>query len=64
MVLNTDRRRSLDLLVDMEPHRSLLELAGLLIELEDLLGHNVDVVPEDSLRARIKERVLKEAVAL
>jgi hypothetical protein len=48
----------------MEPHRSLLELAGLLIELEELLGHNVDVVPEDCLRTRIKERVLKEAVAL
>ena len=59
-----DEKSDIDLLVDMEPHRSLLELAGLLIELEKLLGHNVDVVPEDCLRARIKERVLKEAVAL
>lgn len=59
-----DEKSDIDLLVDMEPHRSLLELAGLLIELEELLGHNVDVVPEDCLRARIKERVLKEAVAL
>ena len=59
-----DEKSDIDLLVDMEPHRSLLELAGLLIELEELLGHNVDVVPEDSLRARIKERILKEAVAL
>ena len=59
-----DEKSDIDLLVVMEPHRSLLELAGLLIELEELLGHNVDVVPEDSLRARIKERVLKEAVAL
>ncbi len=59
-----DEKSDIDLLVDMEPHRSLLELAGLLIELEELLGHNVDVVPEDCLRTRIKERVLKEAVAL
>ncbi len=59
-----DEKSDIDLLVDMEPHRSLLELAGLLIELEELLGHNVDVVPEDCLRARIRERVLKEAVAL
>ena len=59
-----DEKSDIDLLVDMEPSRSLLELAGLLIELEELLGHNVDVVPEDCLRARIKERVLKEAVAL
>ncbi len=59
-----DEKSDIDLLVDMEPHRSLLELAGLLIELEELLGHNVDVVPEDCLRTRIKEHVLKEAVAL
>ncbi len=59
-----DEKSDIDLLVDMEQHRSLLELAGLLIELEELLGHNVDVVPEDCLRARIKERVLKEAIAL
>ncbi len=59
-----DEKSDIDLLVDMEPHRSLLELAGFLIELEELLGHNVDVVPEDCLRTRIKERVLKEAVAL
>jgi len=52
------------LLVDMEPKRSLLDLAGLLVDLEELLGCKVDVVPEDSLRKRIKDRVLKEAVAL
>ncbi len=28
-----DEKSDIDLLVDMEPHRSLLELAGLLIEL-------------------------------
>ncbi len=59
-----DEKSDIDLLVDMEPHRSLLELAGLLIELEELLGHNVDVVTEKGLRDRIRERVLKEAVAL
>jgi len=48
----------------MEPRRSLLDLAGLLVDLEELLGCKVDVVPEDSLRMRIKDRVLKEAVAL
>ena len=53
-----------DLLVDMEAGRSLLDLSGLLIDLEDLLGCNVDVVTERGLRDRIRERVLKEAVAL
>jgi len=59
-----DEKSDIDLLVDMESNRSLLELAGLLIELEELLGHNVDVVTEKGLRDRIRERVLKEAVAL
>jgi predicted nucleotidyltransferase len=59
-----DEQSDIDLLVDLEPKRSLLELAGLLVDLEELLGCTVDVVPEDSLRKRIKDRVLKEAIAL
>jgi len=34
------------------------------MELQDLLGCRVDVVTEKGLRERIRERVLKEAVAL
>ena len=59
-----DEQSDIDLLVDLEPKRSLLDLAGLLVDLEELLGCKVDVVPEDSLRKHIKDRVLKEAVAL
>ena len=59
-----DEQSDIDFLVEMEPKRSLLDLAGLLVDLEELLGCKVDVVPEDSLRKRIKDRVLKEAVAL
>jgi len=54
----------IDLLVDMEPGRSLFDLGGLLMDLQDLLNCNVDVVTEDGLRDRIRERVLKEAIAL
>jgi uncharacterized protein len=59
-----DEKSDIDLLVDMEKGRSLLDLAGLLVDLEELLGCKVDVVPEDSLRERIRGRVLKEAVTL
>ena len=59
-----DEQSDIDLLVNMEPKRSLLDLAGLLVDLEELLGCKVDVVPEDSLRDRIRNRVSKEAVAL
>ena len=35
-----------DLLVDLEPRRSLLDLGGLLVDLEGLLGRRVDIVTE------------------
>ncbi len=53
-----------DVLVDLEAGRTLLDHAGLAIELEKLLGCKVDVVTEKGLRNRIKQRVLKEAVPL
>jgi predicted nucleotidyltransferase len=59
-----DSESDIDLLVNMEPGRSLLDLCGLLIDLEDLLGCKVDVVTEKGLRDRIRERVLKEAHTL
>ena len=54
----------IDFLVEMEPGRSLLDLGGLLMDLQALLGCNVDVVTEKGLRSRIRARVLREAVAL
>jgi hypothetical protein len=59
-----DSKSDIDLLVDLEPGRSLLDLGGLLMDLQDLLGHNVDVVTERGLRERIRERVLREAIPL
>ena len=53
-----------DFLVDMEPGRSLLDMGGLLMDLRELLGVEVDVVTEHGLKARIRERVLKEAELL
>ncbi|TAN24270.1 MAG: DUF86 domain-containing protein [Acidobacteria bacterium] len=49
----------LDLLVDMEPGRSLLDLVGLGQDLEDLLGRRVDVVTERSL---LRDRMRQDAV--
>ena len=53
-----------DFLVEMEPGRSLLDMGGLLMELQEVLGRHVDVVTERGVKARIRERVLKEAFAL
>ncbi|HEY9747145.1 MAG TPA: nucleotidyltransferase family protein [Allocoleopsis sp.] len=55
---------SVDFLVNLEPGRSLLDPAALLLELENLLGCKVDVATERGLKARIRDRVLQEAVPL
>ncbi len=54
----------IDVLVELEPGRSLFDLGGLLTDLEMLLGRRVDVVTPAGLRERIRERVLREAVPL
>ncbi len=59
-----DSESDIDILVDLEPGRSLFDLGGLLMDLQDLLGHKVDIVTERGLRERIREKVLHEAKAL
>jgi hypothetical protein len=58
-----DSASDLDLLVDMEPDRSILDLGGLLMDLQELLECRIDIVTEKGLRGRIRERVLKEAAS-
>jgi predicted nucleotidyltransferase len=59
-----DEASDVDILVELEPGRSLFDLGGVLMDLENLLGCKVDVVTVGGLRKRIRERVLKEAVPL
>ncbi len=54
----------IDLLVDLEPGRSLLDHAAMIVELEQVLGCPVDVVPERGLRPRVRDAVLRDAVPL
>jgi uncharacterized protein len=54
----------LDLLVEMAPGRSLLDLIAIKQDLQDLLNCAVDVVTEKSLSPYLRERVLAEAAAL
>jgi len=53
-----------DFLVDLAQGRSLFDHAGLIIDLEAVLGRKVDVVTERGLKERIRGRVLEEAVPL
>lgn len=54
----------IDFLVELEAGRSLFDLGGLLMDLQELLQCRVDVVTTAGLRPRIRERVLHEAVRL
>jgi predicted nucleotidyltransferase len=54
----------LDLLVEWEPERSLLDVVGLKQDLEDLLGVTVDIGSERGLHWFIRDEVLREAVPL
>jgi len=59
-----DEQSDIDFLVDMEQGRSLLDMGGLLADLETLLQRPVDVVTERGLKKRIRNRVLQDAVPL
>ena len=50
-----------DFLVRMEPGRSVFDLAALTVDLETLLGREVDVVPDDGIYRLLRKRILNEA---
>ena len=51
----------IDLLVDLEKGRSLLDLGGASIKLQELLGRKVDIVTERGLHWYLRDKILKEA---
>src|SRR5712692_6363949 len=54
----------IDLLVDFEPGRSLLDLTGLWIDLEGTLGCKVDVISSRGLRQRLASEIIRDAILL
>lgn len=54
----------IDLLVEFKGEKSLLDLAGLKIELEELLGRRVDVLTYNSLHPLLKEKILSNEMAI
>lgn len=54
----------IDLLVDLEPGRSMFDLGGALIQLQELLRRKVDIVTEGGLHWYLKEKIMQEAVPL
>jgi len=62
--MNIPEGSDVDLLVDFERGRSLLDQVGLIQDLEDLPGCRVDVVTEAGVHWYIRDRIRKEARAL
>lgn len=50
----------IDLLIEFEGRKSLLDLAGLKLELQELLRRRVDVLTYGSLHPLLRERILSE----
>jgi len=61
---DADEASDIDLIVEFEPGRSLLDHAGLWLEPQELLGRKVDVVSARGIKPRIRNRVLQGAVPL
>jgi hypothetical protein len=65
VVRGEDRADSdVDVLVDLEPGRDLLDIVAIKQDLEALLGRRVDVVTERALSPYLRNEVLREAAAL
>lgn len=63
--LGVDREDSdLDLLVDWPGERSLVELVGLQMDLQEALGVRVDLATERELHPLLRDRILAQAVAV
>jgi len=54
----------IDILVDLEKGRSLLDLGGASVMLQELLGRKVDIVTERGLHWYLRDKILKEAQPL
>jgi predicted nucleotidyltransferase len=54
----------LDLLIDLDPNRDLLDVVAIKQDLEELLGRQPHVVTETAINRRIRDAVLKDAAPL
>jgi uncharacterized protein len=54
----------IDILIDVGPTTSSWFPAGLILDLEDLLGRRVEVITEKALNPELRDHVLREAIPL
>ncbi len=54
----------LDLIVRFDPDRTLFDHGGLIMDLRDLLGVDVNVISEAGMRDRFRRHVMKDVIPL
>ena len=54
----------IDILIEFEGRKSLLDLAGLKLDLEDALKRRVDLLTYRSLHPMLKDRILAEQIPI
>jgi predicted nucleotidyltransferase len=59
-----DEHSDLDLLIDVAPGHGYFDMAGFALEVEALLGVFTQVATENGLKARMRDRIIAEAVAV
>jgi predicted nucleotidyltransferase len=60
----TSSSSDIDFLVDLDADRTLMDLGGLLTDLQEMLGVRVDVATPGILRPKVRENALRDAVPL
>jgi predicted nucleotidyltransferase len=59
-----NKESDIDILVEIVDRMSLLDFAGLKLELEEALGQRVDLVEYSTIKPMIKEQILSEEVSI
>jgi hypothetical protein len=54
----------IDILVELDEDVSLLDFAGIKLELEEATGKKVDLVEYETIKPLLRDRILKEQVVL
>jgi predicted nucleotidyltransferase len=57
-------KSDIDFLITPQPGCSLLDLGGLLADLEDLFKCKVDLITETGIKPRAKESILRDAIPI
>ena len=59
-----DSNSDIDLLIELDPKRSLLDVISMKYAIEDLTGRKVDIVTRKGISPYLVEQILEEAVPL